>query len=615
MTENVQKVKVRDNTGLGPFLKAIRKNKGISRRELYYGLCNSSTGSRIELGEQIPDRLLFQVLLQRLGIAPEKFLADITYPEYIYFTWKEKILEALKLGLTERAKELLCGGKRIHKSINKKLQHQFLYYVKSYIEINTYKRIELLLKAIRISVPDFLEGTWTSRILSSYEINIILCYMDFVHSTGLQADCIWLLEKVLSYIENKIVDKQEKAKVISYVTILYVKFSLLGEENRLQRIMRLESAIEFLSAAGIIHGMLQLLEFILKDLANVDIKKYEGMVPYRDALKNLYREYGENWNLDVYLESIGEVFLVHEILYAHRSSAGISQEIVSDGICAIETYSRIERGKQHLSKRRYEKFKDYYKIRQNHYFCDVYLSDHFEILEKKWELEQASNRGDLEKMSELFLYIKEYVNLAIIENLQYIEGVENALNFRKNKITAEEFLTNNKKTISRTVTKEVEQLDMDVLTKTEVILFVHRSIVYRKMGKPQIAINILNSLLRCLDKSMVERKHRREEYALIYENLSDYLYECGNFELALAYIEKRVKLELACNRGSGLGRCIHKKAKILEKLYGKTKDTDKYNLLSKWLCELFSGPSNISCSTNTADGPNDCDKDESCWHI
>ena len=53
--------------GLGIVLQNLRMEQGISQKELSQGLCSVSTLFRIESGERMPDQMLFDSLVSRLG--------------------------------------------------------------------------------------------------------------------------------------------------------------------------------------------------------------------------------------------------------------------------------------------------------------------------------------------------------------------------------------------------------------------------------------------------------------------------------------------------------------------------------------------------------------------
>lgn len=78
------------------FLTKEREKQGISQERLCRGLCAVSALSRYENGERIPDRLLMNALIQRLGKSSDQLTTMISCQEYAYFEWKRKVKEALR---------------------------------------------------------------------------------------------------------------------------------------------------------------------------------------------------------------------------------------------------------------------------------------------------------------------------------------------------------------------------------------------------------------------------------------------------------------------------------------------------------------------------------------
>ena len=69
-------------------------HEGISQSALCRGLCSTSAFSRYLNGERTLDRLLFTVVLQRLGKSPDKFVTMISDEEYSYLEWKQRVSSA-----------------------------------------------------------------------------------------------------------------------------------------------------------------------------------------------------------------------------------------------------------------------------------------------------------------------------------------------------------------------------------------------------------------------------------------------------------------------------------------------------------------------------------------
>lgn len=61
---------------IGQMLKAVRKQQGLTQKELSQDICSQSVLSRIENDEEIPNIMVTQQLCQRLGIKVDQLLDD-----------------------------------------------------------------------------------------------------------------------------------------------------------------------------------------------------------------------------------------------------------------------------------------------------------------------------------------------------------------------------------------------------------------------------------------------------------------------------------------------------------------------------------------------------------
>ena len=58
---------------LGEMLKRFRIEKGLEAGQVCKGLCSNTLMSHFEQGRKVPDTLLFQYMMERMGVSPELF--------------------------------------------------------------------------------------------------------------------------------------------------------------------------------------------------------------------------------------------------------------------------------------------------------------------------------------------------------------------------------------------------------------------------------------------------------------------------------------------------------------------------------------------------------------
>ena len=115
------------------FLRKEREKRGISQEQLCRGLCAVSALSCYENGERIPDRLLMNTLIERLGKSSDKLVTMISCQEYSYFEWKSKVKETLRKKNIALVQELILRKEARDASVNLVLQEQFYQYIQEIV--------------------------------------------------------------------------------------------------------------------------------------------------------------------------------------------------------------------------------------------------------------------------------------------------------------------------------------------------------------------------------------------------------------------------------------------------------------------------------------------------
>lgn len=163
---------------IGEILYLLREENHIEKDELCFGVCNKGTYYRYESGERVPDRLLLNVLLQRMGKNPEKLSTILTMEEYQYFLWKKKVLTAVGRENIGRVEELLREPEAVEIVVNQNLQKQFVYQMQAMVEMYTGKDINKCIiwleQAVEMTMPGMQGQELEERALGTEEVMILL---------------------------------------------------------------------------------------------------------------------------------------------------------------------------------------------------------------------------------------------------------------------------------------------------------------------------------------------------------------------------------------------------------------------------------------------------------
>ncbi len=208
---------------VGDFLRETRIRKGYTQEEVSYGICTTASLSRIENGMQMPGRLILEKLFERLGTENNLFNSFVSREEMELYIEIQTLIRNVTDEDIEKIEEQINVVEKLVKNTSE-LEHQCLFWAKGKLAAqkdgNNYEAMNWLMRAIRITLPDFDGKTpLRNHLLTFDEITIInsiaVRYAENEELlVAIQLD-MWLKE----YMESKIVDA--KIKTTKYPMILY----------------------------------------------------------------------------------------------------------------------------------------------------------------------------------------------------------------------------------------------------------------------------------------------------------------------------------------------------------------------------------------------------------
>lgn len=218
---------------VGDFLRETRMRKGYTQEEVSYGICTAASLSRIENGAQKPGRLIMEKLFERLGTENNLFNSFVSREEMeLYSAIQELIRNIIDKDISKIESQV--DVVELMTKDTTELEHQCLYFAKGELarqrDENNDKAMELYMKAIHITLPDFDgKNPLRSNLLTFDEIMIINAIAILYAESGnimlaIQLD-MWLKE----YMESKIVDGT--MKIAKYPMILYNLSNWFGDRN------------------------------------------------------------------------------------------------------------------------------------------------------------------------------------------------------------------------------------------------------------------------------------------------------------------------------------------------------------------------------------------------
>lgn len=216
---------------VGKLLKEYRKRKKISQEELAFGLCEVSTLSRIERGEQIPNRKLVQLLFERLNEGLPSL--DIPMNKYDFDRYNLEVrIQSMVARNDYEIAELLQEYSSLEQKMNKfELQFHEFYQALYHMRHRTKTNEDVLndfCNAMKITVKDFtLDTSMDDYLLTQTEIFILNNIAITEYYIGWHEKAIKRMEFLKAYFDTN--DVEEKERIYSYKIFLFHLSNWTGE--------------------------------------------------------------------------------------------------------------------------------------------------------------------------------------------------------------------------------------------------------------------------------------------------------------------------------------------------------------------------------------------------
>jgi transcriptional regulator with XRE-family HTH domain len=450
----------------------------------------------------------------------------------------------------------------------------------------------LLKNAIEETLPGFHYDLTNQYLVSVGELQIIIKYAEQQIKAEEPAQAVQTLNTVIQYVEKNIDDYDAKVKI--YPKAVLLLSPLLIERNEFVSCMAIcEKAIRMLCKKGILYDLTELMQLYVEcskhDLQTAQAVKYEKQLK---ALQEIYGDHQHSYKQNFRQFHNQEIYLINEMIHSCRISQGLSQEELSDEICATETLSRIECGKRVPSTRHFRALMEKLDTKQDYYNPEL-NTNNFLILEKHREMLQAISVFHIREGRALLEEIKEELRnegqLNSPWNKQILLAEESLLLFHEKKLDSETFFH----TCREVFACEEEGWKKDefwdqFLTGYKAQLLNQLALVYGSQGKLDTSVYIWEKILYKLEESKVSLLDRYPVSMTAISNLSSGYGILNRLEDCIQISEKGIQFCLDSGRGIRLGKLLVNKAEALESCGKSDKNTcQRYVRQAFYMDDLF----------------------------
>ncbi|MFQ9510449.1 MAG: helix-turn-helix domain-containing protein [Lachnospiraceae bacterium] len=506
------------NNNVGNLLKQVRVSKHIKLKQLSSGLCHLSLLCRYEKGELLPDFLMLQALMQRLGIPLERLSVTLSRNEYNYMEWRREVVAACNIEAWNLVEQLLKDGKKQCTSFNKKLQQQFILFVRGLLET---KNLSYMQQAIAMTVKE------NASLFTCDEIEMILTLSRCEMMNG-KVGSVERIRKMIHFME----DNMNSDMVSVYGKAIYILCKHVSMERE-ERFLLCSKAYNRLITYNKSSYLLPIITLILKDVH--DLGKEDSA--YKEVYRILYDVQQDKLNLSMCPVKVRALYLIHELIRKKRKGIQLSQEQLSDQICAVETLSRMEGGKHTPSIRKYEALSKKLSLQQQYVF--EVETEQMDALKLAWSVSTAVRLRDYFDLSGKIEALADKLDTNIVTNEQYILLSRIEEGFLSDRFRACELLAQCRKGLTRTIGDFHNALSDKILNSEEVKLFLYLAIGHRMEGDFEKALEILHGLYVVYKSSNVKMEYH-EAVELLYIQLSKTLFLKKEFGQALVLAEEGI---------------------------------------------------------------------------
>ena len=193
----------------------------------------------------------------------------------------------------------------------------------------------------------------------------------------------------------------------------------------------------------------------------------------------------------------------------------MNREEVSEDICDVGSYARIESGARGIRKSNYEKLMQRLDIPYG-WYTSMLVTDNYECLMLARQGILAGKFHDWNKMERVISRQKQLLDLSQVKNQQYLMEIENLLLFGKGEITCDIFQETAVKALRMTFPKwNLSEKMVHFYSREEIILINQIAVSYRVQKKSEIGEHIIANVYETLEKSDVDKLERAEETLLL----------------------------------------------------------------------------------------------------
>ena len=576
---------------IGRLLYGIRTKYQISVNDICRGICGVSTYCMYENDEIIPDILSVNMFLDRMGFGILGLTAYISEKEVVYFKWKESTRACIRNENYKKLVMLLEHMPTGNVSLNKKIREQYAWFIKGIVAekdtADLKKATECYEKALECTCGFLIKSQKIEGTFSVREIHIYAIYLNLLCKVNPKEkeEVISRFYQLMQYVNVHYVEEQQKVKIYPLLVCLWGNLVIEGKDTE-GSFEIFEKTLELLRKQKSLYCLLEIMRLHIL----VGLKEKRDMSKEQEDIKILqsfFEEFGYRAQSQIYVPQSNEIMLEHvgQYLSTERKKVNFTQEKISDGICSVESYSRIENGRK-PTRNNYKALTE--KIgTENRYYIELVNTGNIDALLLRREISYELFMEKNERLPELLEELKTVLGeKEVAKNRQYLEFFQVSIEENTGRKTWNQCCDMFRNILSYTMNEKEIGKKRHVYTMLEINLIDHISVCMAKDGKSEEAMHLIKAFLDDMDFMKTEKYY---ETFLAKLNYARWKSDRGNFDEAECIYREGIEQRIRRNKTELLDEYIGEYAynKYLKNNINEKQDVKRYLLYALVLSRMY----------------------------
>ena len=576
---------------IGRLLYGIRTKYQISVNDICRGICGVSTYCMYENDEMIPDILSVNIFLDRMGFGILGLTAYISEKEVVYFKWKESTRACIRNENYKKLVMLLEHMPTGNVSLNKKIREQYAWFIKGIVAekdtADLKKATECYEKALECTCGFLIKSQKIEGTFSVREIHIYAIYLNLLCKVNPKEkeEVISRFYQLMQYVNVHYVEEQQKVKIYPLLVCLWGNLVIEGKDTE-GSFEIFEKTLELLRKQKSLYCLLEIMRLHIL----VGLKEKRDMSKEQEDIKILqsfFEEFGYRAQSQIYVPQANEIMLEHvgQYLSTERKKVNYTQEKISDGICSVESYSRIENGRK-PTRNNYKALTE--KIgTENRYYIELVNTGNIDALLLRREISYELFMEKNERLPELLEELKTVLGeKEVAKNRQYLEFVQVSIEENTGRKTWNQCCDMFRNILSYTMNEKEIGKKRHVYTMLEINLIDHISVCMAKDGKSEEAMHLIKAFLDDMDYMKTEKYY---ETFLAKLNYARWKSDRENFDEAECIYREGIEQRIRRNKTELLDEYIGEYAynKYLKNNINEKQDVKRYLLYALVLSRMY----------------------------